>query len=367
MSQVPALGPWAVAFLVNLWTVGGVLALGCLAALGRARGLHPRARYGVVLATFVLAAVAPAVLASGIVPARGPVAGALTSAGGGPSALVFPVAPLVVVVWVLVASVLVLREVGGHLGLALRARRSSRVDPVAVGLDGWPEGVRLLLGEGGSPMAWGVVRPVVYLPRRLPSRLSRRSLAAVAAHELDHLRWHDPGVLAVLRLVNTLLWPSLPLRLLARAAMEEREAAADRTAAESLGGGEEVRRLSWAETLVSLARGAGRNPPLATGLPGPRLARRVRRLTEAPPKPGGAGWVAGIGLLALIAVTWVPVSAGAHSYDPARAGREGWTAVDRLLGENPTVVLVDERRLVNRRVVTRPEESATNIDERAGP
>lgn len=149
------------------------------------------------------------------------------------------------------------------------------------------------------PIAHGLWRPEVVLPRRLLSELTLAAQRSVVAHELGHLCRRDPLWLLTLDMIGRLFWLQpllLPLRKHARQASEE---SADAWAAQATGDG-----LSLADGLTRIASWLPQPMPAlaaATALPqNSGLGQRVRRLLS----PARTSQVPGLGIgLALFATT----------------------------------------------------------------
>jgi hypothetical protein len=135
------------------------------------------------------------------------------------------------------------------------------------------------------------------MPAYLIDDLGPRAARQVARHELDHLKWRDPLVNTVMRMIRACLWPSLALWYFNRAACLEREAAADRAGmqASSADLRPDMAALEYASTLLSIAKQSARGKPkrrfalVATEVGRePGLSDRVRRLMaiSSRPKPG---------------------------------------------------------------------------------
>ena len=73
----------------------------------------------------------------------------------------------------------------------------------------------------------GWFRPLMYVDRRLESRLTLEQLGAVLAHEYAHVRRHDPARLTLLRALGCVLFWLPALRRLAADVADDAEIAAD--------------------------------------------------------------------------------------------------------------------------------------------
>lgn len=110
--------------------------------------------------------------------------------------------------------------------------------------------VRLLQGdEGQMPMSWGILRPVILLPRGA-ERWPAPRLRAVLLHELAHVRRRDCLTQLVAELARALHWPN-PLAWIGawRLRVDREHACDDRVL---LAG---ARASAYADELLSLARG----------------------------------------------------------------------------------------------------------------
>jgi beta-lactamase regulating signal transducer with metallopeptidase domain len=140
-----------------------------------------------------------------------------------PSLAPFDIAP------VLLPALLCL-WIGGSLCLALRwlrdwraanlLSRAARPAPGAL-----PDTV--VTDADIEPSVAGVFHPVVLLPAALLGRLSGPQLAAVLAHEREHIARHDNLKAHLHRLVETLFWFHPLVWLIGRRLREERENACD--------------------------------------------------------------------------------------------------------------------------------------------
>jgi beta-lactamase regulating signal transducer with metallopeptidase domain len=123
-------------------------------------------------------------------------------------------AQILTAAWLLVAGVLLLRLVSGHLRLHRRladrrpigGRLRSRLDEL-IALAGLPGPV--VLSESARlsvPLALGIGRREICLPREALCQLDDAEQDAVLAHELAHLRRRDPRWQLLARLVESLFF-----------------------------------------------------------------------------------------------------------------------------------------------------------------
>ena len=226
--------------------------------------------FGVLLVLPLLAVIVPPQvlieLASAAPPPAlpEPVAIAASAASAAPSAPpVFTlehVAMGLFALWLAGALWITLRGAVGLYGLRALYRRSvpyflEHPDPAKFVIAGrrWKLRLSTMPGPNG-PMAWGVFRPVILLPKAAVL-WPRERLEAVLLHELAHVRRHDCLAQLVSLAVCALYWPNPLVWLGAHAMRREAEIAADN---EVLTAG--VKPSTYAEQLVELAdkfRGGG--------------------------------------------------------------------------------------------------------------
>jgi protocatechuate 3,4-dioxygenase beta subunit len=143
---------------------------------------------------------------------------------------------------------------------------------------------RVLLSRGiGLPVAIGVLQPTIVLPVHFVVSEPDACLEAALAHEWAHIRNGDLRWLAVLRLLNIVLFVHPLFWWLRRTIRADQEALADATASALHGDG----RVAYAETLVGWARssrrrqtGALASAALALWERPSMLHRRVRLLLD---------------------------------------------------------------------------------------
>lgn len=141
-------------------------------------------------------------------------------------------------VCVVVAALLVVRELYGHAG----ARRRWTLAPAelreAAGIDA------LFIDPASTASAHGVFRRAVVVPSASVPR-------AVLLHERAHHVWRDPATTAVRRLVRAAFWFHPGLSVLEWAIRQASELAADAAAARGMAADE---RAEFASLLVASAR-----------------------------------------------------------------------------------------------------------------
>jgi len=135
-------------------------------------------------------------------------------------ALPSPLALVAVTIWALGAALLCLRWF-----LQWRAIRSLLDDAPEVSMD-LPVPVRITSGDLTTGV-FGILRPVVILPRQVMTALPPEQLQAVLAHEACHVRRRDNLTAAIHRCVEVVFWFHPLVWWLGANLLREREAACD--------------------------------------------------------------------------------------------------------------------------------------------
>lgn len=283
------------AFALNALLTGSLF---YVAAVSVSRLIRGRAGYLLALAAFALAVAAPLGMTR---PEALPAAGPRLR----PEISVDAHMPLFTRAWIVGAVLLLLREIRGHVRLAhVRGRRLTSEEKARLG---WPvEDDRIELGEGPPR----TLASRVLVSRDLLERTPVDLAAAIVRHERAHLRWRDPVVGAVVRMVLALLWIAPPLWLLERLIRRQREIAADQ---EALRDAEAEEAESYAEALLRFARGASSGT--AAGFVS-ELEHRVRRLLRGPASPRASMASLAAAFATVTAVAFVP----AFRFDRPAAG-----------------------------------------------
>ncbi|HEX2080232.1 MAG TPA: M56 family metallopeptidase [Longimicrobium sp.] len=382
-----AIAAAAVHALVSIALAGAVLAAGVALALRAAPFLHPRLRYLVAVAAVLASVALPPVIAgmrdapAAALPAVPERTGTLHLAPGGdpgqstsasvPALPVLadvresiaaavarvasgPAAPWIALVWLAGAAGLLAGECRAHLRLRARRRRWRPADAELRRRAGWASPVPLFVDAEDGPFAVGLLRRAVVLP----AWLDGDEAAPAARHELDHVRWRDPLVHALLRALRAALWPCPHLWYLERVAHAEREAAADRAAAALPGCDRREAAASYAAVLLRVAaRGTGLRPSFsAVHHAAGALEQRIVRLFRQPagstlPAGLSAALVIGAGVACAVAVVPPRRAAAASSTPPpatmaaARAEREAHApgAAASTDGERPAAAGAQKR------------------------
>lgn len=136
--------------------------------------------------------------------------------------------------------------------------------------------IRLLMTEGFSvPVAAG--RKTILIPKKLINELSQREFDSVVAHELEHLRWHDPIVKFLCSSICSLFW-WIPTRFWLKRLAEEQEFASDR-GIDRFG----IEGTALASALVKVVK-RGKHEPLLCQFNSQKhlIFRRVEKMVAAP-------------------------------------------------------------------------------------
>ena len=217
--------------------------------------------------------------------------------------------------------------------VGLRARADVLVDPVWLSALAraqrrmkFKNGTALLASdELGSPVSWGLMRPVILLNDA--AVLAPEQAEAIIAHELAHVVHFDWAKLILARVATAAFWFNPLAWVLAREAHQLREEAADDAVLSA-----NIAGTDYAELLIGVARHQCRGTLLgAHGVAPSRssLGRRVRRVLDQSPArgPSGRSWVAGFatGMLSmavpLAAVTFVPGHSALATIQAPQAGK----------------------------------------------
>jgi beta-lactamase regulating signal transducer with metallopeptidase domain len=168
-----------------------------------------------------------------------------------------------------------------------------------------------LIDDAQSPAVYGLLRPVILLPRALAAKLSVRQLRAVLLHEAVHVRRGDVWANCAQTLLQIAYWWH-PLLWLANARMRRlREEAVDDAVMLALRDGADA----YAPTLLEVAKYAFRRPLASLGLVGilesrSALRQRVERLVDfRPPRRAGITFLSLCGIFAFSAVA-LPMGQG---------------------------------------------------------
>ena len=197
--------------------------------------------------------------------------------------------------------------------IALRARAEVLVDgrwlsalALAQRRMGFKHGTALLTSdELGSPISWGLMRPVILLNTRAVEAAGEAE--AIIAHELAHVARLDWAKLMLARLATALFWFNPLVWILAREAHQLREETADDAVL-----GANIADTDYAQLLVGVARhecsglllGAHGVAPSKSS-----LARRVARVLDSASPRGPAARPFAMGVFTGAIVIAAPLAA----------------------------------------------------------
>lgn len=191
---------------------------------------------------------------------------------------------------------------------------------------GFKNGTALLWSdELGSPVSWGLMRPVILLNNAAVA--APEQAEAIIAHELAHVVHFDWAKLILARVATATFWFNPLAWVLAREAHQLREESADDAVLAA-----NIPGPDYAELLIGVARHQCRGALLGAHGVAPSkssLGRRVRRVLDQSPArgPSGRSWVAGFatGMLSmavpLAAVTIVPSHTSLAAIQTPRGGQ----------------------------------------------
>jgi uncharacterized protein (TIGR03435 family) len=137
--------------------------------------------------------------------------------------------------------------------------------------DGTPA---LMIAESVEPGIFGIMRPVLMLPRGIAEQLNAEQLDAIVAHELSHMRRRDNLTAALHMLVEAVFWFHPLVWWLGARLMEERERACDEAVLES-----RRQPVAYAEGILNVCKFYVEVPlSCVSGVTGSELKRRIARI-----------------------------------------------------------------------------------------
>ena len=289
----------ALALLHSLWQITLLAALAALAmaiAERRSAGLRHAIGMGFLLAMLLVPAASfmaflfepasevnaglwPAMSAPTMAAAPGIVPGQLVQESG-------PFAGWLTLLWMAGALLMLLRHFGGWRLVGVLERQPFELLP-----SDWQQRVLALqsalgitrtvlvrLGEDiASPFTARLLRPLIWLPLSLITRLPIEQVEALIAHELAHIRRLDWLWNGMQCLVESLLFFHPGVWWLGRRIRQEREHACDDLAVLACGNA-----IALAEALAGLERDRQSFPRLVLQAQGGSLMKRITRLLAAP-------------------------------------------------------------------------------------
>lgn len=302
----------ATALMNSLWQ-GTVLAVMAAVALRLLAGQSAATRHTVGLA-FLLAMVAVPALGfasfwsqpatevnAGLLPAvTAPIAGATADVYVQQSNVLAGVLSLL---WLLGVAVMLLLQLGGwrligglerHPFHPLPPEWQQRADALQRALRISRAVAVRLSDDVVAPFTARFLRPVIWLPLSLLTRLPREQMEALLAHEMAHIRRLDWLWNGLQCLAESLLFFHPGAWWLGRRIRQERENACDDLAVAACGDA-----IALAEALAELAMHRQPLPRLMLAAQGGSLMNRITRLLSGPPKP--TRWWVPFGVVASLA------------------------------------------------------------------
>ena len=283
-------------------------------------------------------------------------------------ALVTPLLPWMILIWLFGVVFFSLRLVGGWL--YTQRLKSYGTRPLE---EGWEQALRRLCDRLRAPhparllesalvkvpMVIGWLRPVILLPAGALTGLTSQQLEAIIAHELAHIRRHDYLINLAQAVVETLLFYHPAVWWVSRRIRQEREHCCDDLAVAVCGDA-----LTYARALLEMEKLRAAGPQLAMAANGGLLMNRIRRLVGAQPKHANrfSGLFAGV-----IALTGL-ISAGAGAQillqSSSRADREAVSVQDRH-EQAPEAAAKSLGTIGDRRALEYLNQSLQDADEQA--
>ncbi len=206
-----------------------------------------------------------------------------------------------------------------------------------------------------APMVVGHFRPLILVPIGLLAGLPAGQVEAILLHELAHVRRYDYLMNLLQRSMEGLLFYHPAVWWISAVIRAERENCCDDLVVET---GSDVHEYATALTALEKNRWSGREPAVAAT--GGNLMKRVRRLLY-PTRPDGpwAPLLAGIILMATVAVTLTAWPAVAAGQNPANAQTKTYLAdpsrYGQWLNQDVVYIIADQERDAFIRLTTDPE------------
>jgi beta-lactamase regulating signal transducer with metallopeptidase domain len=230
--------------------------------------------------------------------------------------------PFAVFLWLLGVAVFSLRMAGGLLHL--RKLKSTGIEPVT---EDWRQRIERLCMELriarklkvvstnllSTPIALGIIKPVIVVPASLFLQVEPRQLESLIAHELVHIRRYDLVINMVQSIAETIYFYHPCLWWISKQVRLEREFSADSAVIRALADDRVVYAMALAN-LEEIRLSANHAPPLlAAAANGGNLMQRIQRILQEKTEIRSArsAWSAVLALL-LISVVLLAI----FSYSP---------------------------------------------------
>ncbi len=342
LSSASWVAPLGRVLLDFLWQ-GTAIGLGAWLILASLRNARPQTRYGIACAALVACLIAPlsAFWRSETMPSDSALATTAAIASTAPHDIETPRSivdmswvssidtglPWVVAIWSLGVALMLLRLIAGALWVhrlraeataAIDARMLQRFEALRIRMRVSPMvRLRALTDDAvalASPIAAGVIAPVVILPAALLARMPSDLLEALIAHELAHIRRHDYLINLLQTVIEALLFYHPVVWWLSRRIRYERELVADDLAAQALGAPRtlavalaELDRIH-AECSVAAPHVARFPLALSQAAHGGLLMSRIQRLVQSKRPSVGIGFA-----LPLVGLTAIGLACFAYA------------------------------------------------------
>jgi beta-lactamase regulating signal transducer with metallopeptidase domain len=150
-----------------------------------------------------------------------------------------------------------------------------------------------------TPIAIGILKPVIVIPASLFLQISPHELETILAHELIHIRRYDPLVNVAQCVIESIFFYHPGVWWISAQIRREREFAADASVIETF----ENSHVMYARALANLEeirlRANQQTPRYATAANGGNFMQRIQRILKIKTEAGTANsaWTAGVALL----------------------------------------------------------------------
>ncbi|HTK38835.1 MAG TPA: M56 family metallopeptidase [Pyrinomonadaceae bacterium] len=180
----------------------------------------------------------------------------------------------------------------------------------------------------GTPMAFGVFKPLIIVPSAIFLQMDPRQLESIIAHELIHIRRYDPLVNIIQNVVEVLFFYHPCVWWMSKQIRREREFAADAAVTSAIVGCDVVYATALAN-LEEIRLSANKAvPSVATAANGGNLMQRIQKILHKKTEitRASSAWPAGLAISLISAVLL-----GLFSFTPASFVNAQKKANDRKL------------------------------------
>ncbi|HVF47828.1 MAG TPA: M56 family metallopeptidase [Pyrinomonadaceae bacterium] len=241
--------------------------------------------------------------------------------------------PFAVGLWLLGVAIFSLRLTGGIWQLKRFIEREESVD------DDWQQMFSNVCGQLGvtaavrlmrsavvaTPIAVGVLSPIVIVPASLFLQMSPRELETIIAHELIHIRRYDPLVNMLQSLVEVIFFYHPAVWWMSAQIRREREFAADAAVLDVFRDSHTVYASALANLEEIRLMANGQVPSLASAANGGNLMQRIQKILKIKTEASGANsaWTAGLAFLLTSVVVLAILSFNSLSFVNAHTKGNG--------------------------------------------